>query len=310
MNAVLQCLMHCSPLVEYFTQNIHKRDALSPSHLKIGSSLATTFAVTCHEVYSRPSRTSVNPSQLKESIAELAPQFEGIEQHDAHEFLRFFLDGLSEELKVEKRGELDQNNIEGLEPKEQSQFWWSKHVQANSSIVSDLFCGQLRSTLICNTCQHQSYCFDPFYDLSLPLPKSISHVRNFATSLKNKMVHASKKEKIMKKGCVLDDCLQALLEDELLSCTNTVICERCKERRECKKTLRIEKFPQVLVLHLKRFDNSRRKKNMPISIPLTGLNLAPFAAEKLYQLGSRNALYDLFGRIDHSGSASRGHYVA
>ena len=36
------------------------------------------------------------------------------------------------------------------------------------SIITDLFCGQLQSTVSCSTCGHVSYCFDPFCDLSLP----------------------------------------------------------------------------------------------------------------------------------------------
>ena len=309
MNAVLQCLMHCSPLVEYVTQNIYRSDAAFLCPLETESSLGTAFADTCHELYNRPSRTSVNPSHLKERIAELAPQFEGFQQHDAHEFLRLFLDGLSEELKVDKRGGPRQSqNVECLKPKEQSLFWWSKHIQANSSIVSELFCGQLRSTIICDTCQQPSYCFDPFYDLSLPLPKT-SHVRKLAISLKNKVV-CNKPEQIKKSGCTLIDCFHALLKDEVLSSTNTVMCERCKEHRLCKKTLQIEKFPKVLVLHLKRFDNARRKKNTPVFIPLTALDLALFSAEDAHQLGNTNTNYNLFGRIDHIGSATRGHYIA
>lgn len=37
--------------------------------------------------------------------------------------------------------------------------------------IIDLFVGQLKSTLICQTCGYKSVTFDPFWDLSLPIPK-------------------------------------------------------------------------------------------------------------------------------------------
>jgi hypothetical protein len=44
-----------------------------------------------------------------------------------------------------------------------------------SSIVfarcSDIFAGQLKSTLECSYCQYQSTTFDMFWDLSIPLPR-------------------------------------------------------------------------------------------------------------------------------------------
>lgn len=36
---------------------------------------------------------------------------------------------------------------------------------------SDIFAGQLKSTLECSYCNYQSITFDMFWDLSLPLPR-------------------------------------------------------------------------------------------------------------------------------------------
>src|SRR4051812_28082008 len=38
--------------------------------------------------------------------------------------------------------------------------------------MTDLFCGQLRSVVQCGTCGKTSTCYDPFMDLSLPIPKA------------------------------------------------------------------------------------------------------------------------------------------
>lgn len=46
----------------------------------------------------------------------------------------------------------------------------------NSRIV-DIFVGQLKSTLRCTHCHHSSVTFDPFWDLSLPIPQKTGQLR-------------------------------------------------------------------------------------------------------------------------------------
>ena len=48
--------------------------------------------------------------------------------------------------------------------------WWS-YFQHEDTPISRVFMGQLRSTLICDTCKEASTTFDPFWDLALPIPK-------------------------------------------------------------------------------------------------------------------------------------------
>ena len=52
--------------------------------------------------------------------------------------------------------------------------WWENHRARNDSVLVDTFCGQLKSHVVCGTCGHVSTAYDPFYDLSLPIPKSKS----------------------------------------------------------------------------------------------------------------------------------------
>lgn len=40
------------------------------------------------------------------------------------------------------------------------------------SLFIDIFVGQLRSVLTCTHCNYKSVTFDPFWDLSLPIPTS------------------------------------------------------------------------------------------------------------------------------------------
>ena len=47
---------------------------------------------------------------------------------------------------------------------------WQNHLKRNNSIITDLFHGQFKSTLVCPECSKVSVTFDPFCFLSLPLP--------------------------------------------------------------------------------------------------------------------------------------------
>lgn len=47
---------------------------------------------------------------------------------------------------------------------------WDIYKKRNDSAIADLFGGLYQSTLVCPTCAKVSITFDPFMDLTLPLP--------------------------------------------------------------------------------------------------------------------------------------------
>lgn len=63
--------------------------------LGFGGSLAIAFAVILRQLWSGQ-RDSIEPSHLKNLLANRASQFSGYAQHDAQEFMAFLLDGLHE----------------------------------------------------------------------------------------------------------------------------------------------------------------------------------------------------------------------
>ncbi|CAB1316660.1 unnamed protein product [Coregonus sp. 'balchen'] len=59
-------------------------------------------------------------------------------------------------------------------------------------------------------------------------------------------------------------------------------CHRCKARRKCTKKFTIQKFPQILVLHLKRFSENRvrnSKLSTYVNFPLKELDMREFGSE-------------------------------
>ena len=96
-------------------------------------------------------------------------------------------------------------------------------------------------------------------------------------------------------------------------------CSACDARTSAKKTLRIQRFPESLIVHIKRFKLSPNaalsaqerwiKYTGNVSFPLQGLNLGAFASESS-GVGTDDAVYDLYGVINHMGSRDVGHYTA
>ena len=69
---------------------------------------------------------------------------------------------------------------------ELSQQAWADSCSRNSSGVTNLFRGQLQSTLTCPACSAESHKFEDFQDVCLPLPQVSSlslEVRSYGRSL-------------------------------------------------------------------------------------------------------------------------------
>jgi len=49
---------------------------------------------------------------------------------------------------------------------------WAQYFKSDDSIITDLFEGQLCSSINCRKCGHMSLTFDNFMDLSVSIPKS------------------------------------------------------------------------------------------------------------------------------------------
>ena len=61
-------------------------------------------------------------------------------------------------------------------------------------------------------------------------------------------------------------------------------CAKCKAHRKCTKTFSIQRFPKILVLHLKRFSGERYRSKLStkVNFDLRGLDLSKFTVESEY----------------------------
>lgn len=123
------------------------------------------------------------------------------------------------------------------------------------------------------------------------------------------------------KGVTLDQCFESFSKPERLDENNMWYCSKCKEHVRALKTMKLWRLPNILVVHLKRFEFKhalrRDKLDTFVDFPLEGLDMNKYCAnwkpegkEKGFLGSTVPADYDLFGVVNHMGRLGFGHYTA
>jgi len=276
MNSVLQCMSNTSDLTKAIKTLVPVRSSGKDQRI------FTEFQDLIKQLW-RSGNRSANPSEFKQAFSSKHRMYSGSAQQDSQEFLRFFLDSMHNALNTATKAEpitIDDSMSESRK----SDLMWIWYSKTEHSVIKDLFAGQLKSTLKCTVCDNTSTNFDPFWDLSLPIP---SNTR-----------------------CKLADCLDLFIKEEVLDGDEMPTCSKCKTRRKCTKSFTIQRFPKILVIHLKRFSETRWSKlTTLVEFPTSesGLKLSPYASTSSND--SSNG-YSLYATSNHMGSTAGGHYVA
>ncbi|KAK1935715.1 Ubiquitin carboxyl-terminal hydrolase 2 [Phytophthora citrophthora] len=323
MNSCLQCVSNLPAFVKYFHPGLLYAREINDSSPTKGA-LANAFGDLIKALWTGDKFTATRPVELKRVIGKVASRFTGYDQQDAQEFLRFLLDGLHEDLnRVRKKpAYYEIKDRPDAKDRDVSDEYWKFYLERNASALSELFCGQLRSEIVCETCNHRSLCFDVFWDLSLPVPKksakssAASHMRISSSFFSGGRTASASSETTANTGSTsggmsIHDCLKAYTEQEFLSDDAAYYCSKCKTHRSVAKKISVYRLPNVLVLHLKRFSYStfsRDKVSTSINFPAQSLDIAEYCASDAVVDGS--TLYDLTGIVHHMGSLNGGHYTA
>ncbi|KAL1708415.1 hypothetical protein EV121DRAFT_254436 [Schizophyllum commune] len=143
-------------------------------------------------------------------------------------------------------------------------------------------------------------------------------------------IDAAREESRKPRGPItLQDCLDEFTKEEQLGEDDLWYCPQCKKHQQATKRFDLWKTPDILVVHLKRFSNSRAlrdKIDAFVDFPIEGLDLAGMAGERKVanrlkeegvdaselNLGNTDEplLYDLFAVDEHMGGLGGGHYRA
>ncbi|CAM0956071.1 unnamed protein product [Alopecurus aequalis] len=249
LNCILQCVVHTVPLVSKLLKDGHL--GLCPS----GSDEFCCYCSLRHHAAEaiRLSGNVLYPKKFVKLLKLISQDFRWGGHQDAHELLRCLLDKL-DDVSVAPR-------LSSEEP---------------SSIVKEVFGGQLKSQLHCPECNHCSDRLESFLDLSLEINQ-------------------------------MDTVLDSLESFTKIEVVESFICDGCKSRVNMEKHLKVEQAPEVLVIQLKRFENSgssTSKIQEMVKYHLE-LDLKPFMSST--DTNPQN--YDLYGVVEHLGNSSKGHYV-
>ncbi|CAH8368137.1 unnamed protein product [Eruca vesicaria subsp. sativa] len=146
-NSIMQNLLSLDQLRSHFL-----KEDVSGVGLPLASSLRKLFAETKPEA---GLKSVINPRAFFATFCAKAPQFRGYDQHDSHELLRCLLDSLSTEESAwrKRRGGVSDNDE-----------------KSTITLVDSVFGGETSSIVSCIECGHSSKVYEPFLDLSLPVP--------------------------------------------------------------------------------------------------------------------------------------------
>ncbi|NXB42968.1 UBP50 hydrolase, partial [Leucopsar rothschildi] len=217
----------------------------------------------------------VSPEAFHSVFGKRYPAFSKRTQHDAQEFLICVLDDLHEAFK-EVRAQLRQ---ERQSPGARA----STRSSSGTSIITQLFEGQLNHGIRCLTCKAHTDRPESFTVLSLPIPST--------------------------RVCSLQDCLECFFQPDTLTLNNQIHCYRCGSNQDATVKASITKAPQIIIFHLKRFawqDKNRRKLSTTVCYPLSDLDLSPYISTSCRSTTE----YSLCAVVNHAGDLDYGHYTA
>jgi len=230
----------------------------------------------------------VSPGKFIKTIQKVASlkqkdMFTGYSQNDLPEFLLFLFDcfhiSLSREIKMTISGtpenETDNiaidcfNMIKNMYSKEYSEIWnlfYGVHVSEITSL---------------ETGEKFKHTPEPYFMIDLSIPPN-------------------------NKSPSLIDCFDHYVEGEVLEGDNAWYNENIKEKVNIRKKIQFWSFPTILVIDLKRFNETNKKNQILVSFPLEELDLTKYVIG--YKKESYH--YELYGICNHSGGVLGGHYTA
>ncbi|XP_063738618.1 ubiquitin carboxyl-terminal hydrolase 2-like [Eleginops maclovinus] len=275
LNAVLQCLCSTVPLVEHLL-DLDTRKELG----RLKCRVVVAFVRLLEEMWLGMSSRCA-PVEARSVLCSILPQFNNYSQQDAQELLLFLLNALHDDLKkVQHHQSLTGTSLWQIPtPAERV------NLSGGSTIVSHLFESQLGYMTLCMHCDHQTHSTQTFTVLSLPLPTDIIK-------------------------CSIQDCLSLFFEQTVLTGGEQMLCSMCGLHRETTVLTCLDKPPEILMLHLKRFgckgkNQVKLKTNVEFS---TKLDLSPFLSSS--EQNTSFSSYHLYAVVNHIGHLNTGHYTA
>ena len=267
MNSILQCLSQTLLLREFYVSDEYKQ------YLNKRGDLSFAFKRVMLDL--RTAKSSVDPSKLKKQVARVVPIFSDYRQHDAHEFMRFLLNELHEEI--------NRASVEGRKSPADNETLreaCARHLTWEDSRISELFGGMLRSEVCCCQSWNQFKVYIPFMDIALPIPNRTDVPSPNIT-----------------------DCFRMLTTEETLDGGARPYCNACERLTKSTKKLSLSNLPKYLVIQLKRFSYYPTRTKLTTRVEFDD-------TWRLVDSSYQTYTYSLYGIASHWGGLDGGHYIA
>jgi ubiquitin C-terminal hydrolase len=301
-NAVIQVLRQIPRFrwileKDRFDTLFSRGDSVKPRR-EAQQSFTTSFAEIVQMLWKCERGQSVRPGEFWKRVPPLVEDtmYEHLASkapHDSHEFFLFLLESIHEATAQE----VDMRIVRPPPVTPQDHLVhgalaaWQREFSKEYSPFVDLFFGLVHWQTVCQACGNVSHRWESFNSLKIPVPAG---------------------------GLGQDPpTLESMLQEEMAPETiEGYQCDKCPQRTEAKRFMRVWRLPQTLILVIKRFTPDGRKIHTRIAplVPSEGSPRLAIAFTPYFSQDSpeRNGAthYTLRGIVDHHGSSRGGHYTA
>ena len=262
-------------------------------------SFTTSFAEIVQMLWKCERGHSVRPGEFWKRVPPLVEDtmYEHLASkapHDSHEFFLFLMESIHEATAQE----VDMRIVRPppVTPKDHlvhgALAAWQREFSKEYSPFVDLFFGLVHWQTVCQACSNISHRWESFNSLKIPVPAG---------------------------GLGQDPpTLETMLQEEMAPETiEGYQCDKCPQRTEAKRFMRLWRLPQTLILVIKRFTPDGRKIHTRIAplmaaeggTPHPAINFTPYFSDDSPEKSGATH-YALRGIVDHHGSSRGGHYTA
>ncbi|EDO32736.1 predicted protein, partial [Nematostella vectensis] len=153
LNSVVQVLTYTAPLVNYLATQEHTRECQM-----VGFCMMCELQRHILRTFNHQQNESIKPLCIIQRLRSIAKHLRFGHQEDAHEFLRYVIDGMQKSCLAGQPEKMDRYSKE-------------------TTIVHGIFGGYYRSQVQCLKCHNTSNTFDPLMEIMVDIKHSPSVVR-------------------------------------------------------------------------------------------------------------------------------------
>ena len=277
LNSSIQCFLKCDVLTNFFYSKkirelFSKNTLLSLQWLRLVNSIKEENCI-------------ISPLSFLKAVIITANKngymFDFNRQNDTQEFILFFIDSLHEELKHKVNINITGKIITDLDKMAYDAMkYWKDYFKDNYSEIINIFYGQLVTHTKVIDEDINSYSYSPICVYSLPISDE--------------------------KKSTIYDSFNLFCKTQVLDGDNKWKYDKTNKYYSVNQDTMIWKFPKVLIIHLKRFNNNSEKINNYIDFPIDELDLKDYCVG--YE--KNKSKFKLFGICNHIGRLNGGHYFS